>query len=407
MNIVCSTCNGKGKVRCSHCYCESDYCIHCFGSGEEKCPMCCNTDISINKNNSISKVKTKDSEAMPVNVNNDETESNSKFFTLKDYIGNDEYIKYLNEEYSYIVESLANKKYSKLIATSISKWYQKLRNGYYDQIYRKKQANKLIKSLYNKIENISERNENEISDYIQTHITEFEKERSIRRYEKVEQERHKWAKDEYSLPIHQKKEIKNMLKRLKNMLEEQKKLLFDDNYAVKFVASDIDKCTIDELTWILAEYMSNLRYGYDLSSLRSKSHWWDSEDFSYWEERELKVGYIYIATNKYMPSLVKIGKTERYPYDRVDELSSATGVPGKFIIEYTRKTVIDFPIYSTKSKSFIEKTIHKHLRDKLLDEDVCVTENIELNNTEFFVVPSVKYAILFVDEYLDKLKRIL
>lgn len=43
-------------------------------------------------------------------------------------------------------------------------------------------------------------------------------------------------------------------------------------------------------------------------------------------------GYIYILTNEYVPTLVKIGYTNRDPLTRANELSSTTGVPGKWVI---------------------------------------------------------------------------
>lgn len=46
-------------------------------------------------------------------------------------------------------------------------------------------------------------------------------------------------------------------------------------------------------------------------------------------------GYIYILSNPYMPGIVKIGMTERDPNERISELSSATGVPASFILEYS------------------------------------------------------------------------
>ena len=44
-------------------------------------------------------------------------------------------------------------------------------------------------------------------------------------------------------------------------------------------------------------------------------------------------GYLYILTNPSMPGLVKIGITTRSVANRVSELNSATGVPGKFKVE--------------------------------------------------------------------------
>lgn len=43
-------------------------------------------------------------------------------------------------------------------------------------------------------------------------------------------------------------------------------------------------------------------------------------------------GYLYLAINPSMDGLVKIGKTTRTPKDRIQELSSATGVPSPFIL---------------------------------------------------------------------------
>lgn len=46
----------------------------------------------------------------------------------------------------------------------------------------------------------------------------------------------------------------------------------------------------------------------------------------------MKYGYVYILTNEYVPDLVKIGYTYRTPYERADELSRETGVPGKWTV---------------------------------------------------------------------------
>lgn len=48
-------------------------------------------------------------------------------------------------------------------------------------------------------------------------------------------------------------------------------------------------------------------------------------------------GYIYLLINASMNGIVKIGRTTRNPQDRVDELSSATGVPTPFILIYKEK----------------------------------------------------------------------
>ena len=46
------------------------------------------------------------------------------------------------------------------------------------------------------------------------------------------------------------------------------------------------------------------------------------------------VGRVYVLSNKAMPGLLKIGYTMNTVEGRVKELSSATGVPSEFFIEY-------------------------------------------------------------------------
>jgi hypothetical protein len=48
-------------------------------------------------------------------------------------------------------------------------------------------------------------------------------------------------------------------------------------------------------------------------------------------------GYIYVLINPAMEGLVKIGMTTRNPENRVKELSSATGIPNKFILIYQQR----------------------------------------------------------------------
>jgi hypothetical protein len=45
-------------------------------------------------------------------------------------------------------------------------------------------------------------------------------------------------------------------------------------------------------------------------------------------------GYIYVLSNSSMPGLLKIGFTNRHVKERAQELSSSTGVPTPFEIEY-------------------------------------------------------------------------
>ena len=43
-------------------------------------------------------------------------------------------------------------------------------------------------------------------------------------------------------------------------------------------------------------------------------------------------GYVYIAVNDAIPGKVKIGYTTKEPTERLKELSSPTGVPGKYTL---------------------------------------------------------------------------
>ncbi len=51
------------------------------------------------------------------------------------------------------------------------------------------------------------------------------------------------------------------------------------------------------------------------------------------------LGTIYVLINPVMPGLVKIGKTKRLVEERIQELSSATGVPTQFILVYEQKFI--------------------------------------------------------------------
>jgi hypothetical protein len=70
------------------------------------------------------------------------------------------------------------------------------------------------------------------------------------------------------------------------------------------------------------------------------------------ESRKGTIGYVYILKNTFMPGLVKIGFTDRDPVTRSRELSSFTGVPGRFEI------VISWRVLNAQ---IIEKQIHVEL----------------------------------------------
>ncbi len=48
----------------------------------------------------------------------------------------------------------------------------------------------------------------------------------------------------------------------------------------------------------------------------------------------MAAGYVYVLVNSSMPGLVKVGKTRRLPAERVQELSSATGVATPFVVAF-------------------------------------------------------------------------
>lgn len=81
-----------------------------------------------------------------------------------------------------------------------------------------------------------------------------------------------------------------------------------------------------------------------------------------------KPGYIYILSNSSIADMVKIGRTSRLPDERVKELSSATGVPTPFKLEYKKK-------FNDCVRA--EELVHKYL--ELNNKKVS-------NNREFFNV---------------------
>jgi hypothetical protein len=101
-------------------------------------------------------------------------------------------------------------------------------------------------------------------------------------------------------------------------------------------------------------------------------------------------GYVYVLANSSMPNIVKIGKTNRTPSERAQELSKVTGVPTPFIVVY-EKLVGD--------PEGMESFVHTFLADKgyRLSE-----------NREFFTAPVsvVIDAILQAPEIFQQVKQI-
>lgn len=80
-------------------------------------------------------------------------------------------------------------------------------------------------------------------------------------------------------------------------------------------------------------------------------------------------GYIYILSNPSFNGLYKVGKTARDPYERAKELSSATGVPTPFKIEY---------LVYVEDNTYAEELTHSILQQKGFRLS---------NNREFFNAP--------------------
>lgn len=96
-------------------------------------------------------------------------------------------------------------------------------------------------------------------------------------------------------------------------------------------------------------------------------------------------GYIYILINPSMEGLIKVGKTNRDPQTRADELSKATGVPTNFVVGYQLEV---------KNCTRAEEFVHAWLEKK----------GYRINqNREFFNAPMTE-AINAILEYkkIDK-----
>jgi hypothetical protein len=98
---------------------------------------------------------------------------------------------------------------------------------------------------------------------------------------------------------------------------------------------------------------------------------------------EERIGFIYILTNKAFPHLLKIGYTLMTVEERVQELSSATGVPYKFKIAHIAET------FSPEKK---EAIIHNYFSKYRVSEGK--------KNTEFFKI-DLKRAIDVVSKVVN------
>lgn len=96
----------------------------------------------------------------------------------------------------------------------------------------------------------------------------------------------------------------------------------------------------------------------------------------------MKAGYIYILTHKRIPGLVKIGFTTTTVEQRLREINSATGVPGRYQVVYSREIMnpisvegmIHAKLHSfrhTSKKEFFElkPEVAKDYVDQIIDNE--------------------------------------
>jgi hypothetical protein len=97
----------------------------------------------------------------------------------------------------------------------------------------------------------------------------------------------------------------------------------------------------------------------------------------------MSIGYVYILSNSAMPGLLKIGFTTREDVrERVVELSSATGVPSPFEVEYycltrrveevEKETHKKFASARAKGKEFFRVDLIEAVRvvDSLVEQNI-------------------------------------
>ena len=105
-------------------------------------------------------------------------------------------------------------------------------------------------------------------------------------------------------------------------------------------------------------------------------------------------GYIYILSNPSMPDILKIGKTERDPDERISELSNVSAIPSTFNLEYK--------VFVPDCHS-AEKSIHEALKAMRVSErreffDISVSEAIDIVKSQ--VVINIAEELLKYDNDL-------
>jgi len=82
------------------------------------------------------------------------------------------------------------------------------------------------------------------------------------------------------------------------------------------------------------------------------------------------IGYVYIFSNSEMPDKIKIGKTNRSPEERAEELSRQTSNIGKFKVEWSKKVFnVDF---FEKYLQFVFKEFHYEKEFFYIEVDLAI-----------------------------------
>jgi hypothetical protein len=312
---------------------------------------------------------------------------------------------FLINNYKKILPKFANLKLSVDEVDQIAWFYSMCYNGWYEKKEGKNYANHKINILVQFLSNLKGAN-NAYKDEINSYIKRFENKLKEQRFRNTENKLNERVHSYYNVSNDQKIATKRQLKKLERSLKEISNFFDNQSCNFQLICSRIPLERVDEIISMLTSTIRRLRDEYELLIPYEGLNLNEKDVYAHWENSEyFKVGYIYIATNKFMPSLVKVGETKRWPTVRLNGLSKPTGVPGEFKLEYARTSVINLKINQTNRQ--IEKTIHNGFYNKLVDDGYFEKENDELQKSEFFMVPSVAYAMSFVDDYLDGMDRLL
>lgn len=91
-----------------------------------------------------------------------------------------------------------------------------------------------------------------------------------------------------------------------------------------------------------------------------------------------KKQYIYIFTNNEMPELIKIGRTDRHPVLRAEQLSKQTGVLGTFLAEW----FLEVP-----DSEMAEKLVHYKMKEHRYKKEffkISVSKAVEIIEQTLF-----------------------